>query len=891
MANSMSDYLYDLRVVRLTKSVSTDVLSTFLQKKSNCYVCLGHFDMLEVVPLPQNEFPLKAIQDDIQNTFYRQDHEVTENYKYPLYILKQLGSILPSGELAETDEIQKEIDDLDQFWAVEKNFLFITRFHCDRVDDRQVSFSQELMNRCRDFQDAGDFYKGSLCMDEEVRGYVRFLTEKGNEAVSVVFYDSLELGDIVGAVKSNALSAAMKLLQHLYECPAVSDAYTYCGVDCTLLRDSKYSQIPVERREPLELSHIQHASTRFSVKFAKAADTFLNPLKAQMERVGLPARRIDFVTGTADVIVEWTPCSEVFFLYQIQSIVTFPKLYHAFLDIITRIGTEYRTPQNSREKPLEKEPFSNLVSYEPKEFSGPLERWRYPLVRLLGTLRTMYESSVMDELSQLLIPGVNAFLERICYLRDQVPWKNQDDNEISNFMDWWSALASDIYHLESQMVQRPGLTPARHYIPVMVLQFELRFVYDYTNLIRLLDETLAKEKDVSARSRAFVPILFPTLERNTHTLCPMDPGHDVHYTKKSPLCIFLPIHRLYQPWEIACMLGHEIQHYVGDVLRYRKERLHCLVKSVAAYVTVVLGMYVSDSYTFQSSTILEERQFQEKLAESIAQQLSIETSKNAYLRFIAGDLPAAMFYVASRTENQETLQNILLKHMALEKQIPCIRQLCILNTMDVGAQMASAFHNHVEYLTSLYKECFADISMILILNCNFEEYYHCIYKEEASRFGVSPASKEENQIFERHTDRLAMVLIIMEELRQGWMETKEPSDIWSCIARKKAIHWRTVREFVNEQRYTWKRFYSDDGGNGNVLLADEACQLELYLKKCGDSLLCLLKKNKDIEVSVEQLQEYLSIVRNNGFNWIKIRSYLESSHPHVTSFNSNSQSC
>ena len=38
MANSMSDYLYDLRVVRLTKSVSTDVLSTFLQKKSNCYV-------------------------------------------------------------------------------------------------------------------------------------------------------------------------------------------------------------------------------------------------------------------------------------------------------------------------------------------------------------------------------------------------------------------------------------------------------------------------------------------------------------------------------------------------------------------------------------------------------------------------------------------------------------------------------------------------------------------------------------------------------------------------------------------------------------------------------------------------------------------------------------
>ena len=77
---------------------------------------------------------------------------------------------------------------------------------------------------------------------------------------SVVFYDSLELGDIVGVVKSNSLTVAMKILQHLYECPVVSDAYTYCGVDCCLLQNPTFLNISPNRLTPLESTTMTHAT-------------------------------------------------------------------------------------------------------------------------------------------------------------------------------------------------------------------------------------------------------------------------------------------------------------------------------------------------------------------------------------------------------------------------------------------------------------------------------------------------------------------------------------------------------------------------------------------------------------------------------------------------------
>lgn len=867
--------VYDVRVICLNKSVSTKTLRAFMNRDRDCYICLGHFDMLEAIALPSSTFPLKKIHDDIQKGCHGQ--QTTVNYRYPLYILKQLGH---AGQTStEIRAVKDSLGDLQIFWETNRNFLFISRFHCDHADTSKVPFSQSLEERCKSFLSVDA--DTPLSISTNITGYTSYCTNDGHEVASVVFYDSLELGDIVGVVKSDSLTIAMKLLQHLYECCVISDAYTYCGVGCALLRDEDFlDKLPPDRRFPLENYQLSHATTRFSVKFAKSADELLSPFKKEVERV-------DFVTGTADVIAEWAPCTEAEFLCHIGRVVRFEKLYEAFGDIITRIGTEYRSPRNSRQETYRKPPFSYQVPKAEEVltlFSGELGRWRYPATRLLGTLRAMYENSVMDELSLLLIPGVNAFLERISYLHEQSFWQTDYDEDVSNFLDWWAALANDVSHLESQMVQHPELTPARHYIPAMVLQFERNFVEDYVKVVQELDK---KAADKNRAPRSFVPILFPTLEKNIHTLCPMDPVHDTFYKKDSPLCIFLPIHRIYQPWEIAHMLGHEIQHYSCDFLRFRNERLISLVQSAAAFVTAFLGVYVSKSYQYQEATIKEERIFQNEIAESIYQLLPLDTIEHAYLQFVAEALPRAMFEVAKNRKNQEEFQNILFGNTSPEKQMAQIDWMCSINTMEIGVSMSEAFLQHVHYLTHLYKECFADIFMILVLNCSFSDYYHCIYEEEAGRVmasGIKPRTHQEERFFERHTDRLAMVILAMERLKKDWeMEALEDVDTsWSVISWEKAKHWQGIRDQENSEKYTWMRRYNDSGIDSFLLLADEAQQLESYLSKCAEELKRHLDLNSGKNSPVDQLREHLIFVKDTSFDWNETRKYLDMNLPRIS---------
>lgn len=863
---------YDVRVICLNKFVSSAVLRDYINRDHGGYICLGHFDMLEAIALSPSAFPLESIQEDIQKGCH--GRQTTENYRYPLYILKQMGHVGQAP--AEVNTVKNALDNLQNFWEEKRNFLFVSRFHCDHTNADKTPFSRSLEKRCRSFLSIDS--NTPLSISTDIIGHTNYCTSDNREVASVVFYDSLELGDIVGIVKSDSLTVSIKLLQHLYECSVVSDAYTYCGVDCTLLRSEDFlDTLAPNRRFPLESYYLSHAATRFSVKFARSANELLSPL---MKELG----RVDFVTGTADVIVEWTPCTEAVFLQQIGKVVRFEKLYEAFLDIITRIGTEYRPPRDSRQDSYHKPLFSKRIPKAEKVltlFSDELERWRYPMTRLLGTLRAMYENSVMDELSLLLIPGVNAFLERISYLHEQHLWQADYDEDVSNFLDWWAALASDISHLESQMVQHPELTPARHYIPAMVLQFERNFVEDYVKVVQELDrEAAGKDKE----PRSFVPILFPTLEENTHTLCPMDPGHDTSYKEGSPLCIFLPIHRIYQPWEIAHMLGHEIQHYSCDFFRFRDMRLNCLVQSAAAFVTAFLGAYVFKSYQYQETTIKEERLFQKEIAKSIHQILSPNTTESAYLRSVAEELPKAMFKVAINRKNQEKIQNILFRNIPPEEQMGQIRWMCSVNALEIGVSMSEAFFQHIHYLSHLYKECFADISMILVLGCGFTEYYHCIYEEEAHRVmssSLEPRTHQEKRFFERHTDRLAMVMITMEYLKEDWtLDALANEDTsWPVAAWEKLKHWQNIRDQENSKEYTWERHYNDTGMDSFALLADEAKQLEAYLIKCANGLNDQLNLNNGENNPVDLLRKHLSLVKATSFDWNEARKYLDINLP------------
>lgn len=881
--------LYDVCVVELIKSRTIQSLQAFLKTdEPDTYLCLGHFDIMKTMRTCSVSFPLEKIQSHIQNICATGSSINTplENCRYPLYMLKQL-----------TVNDDRSRDELDQFWTMDCNFCCVIRFHCDRCNPVNTSetaqqFSDILLMRSRTLPtsskpSSGKYPISRLCVNREINSYTLYQEEipssggrdrskqntaqtQGHQktlctAGAVVFYDSLELGDVVGIVKSNSLSTAMDILQHLYSCEVVSNAYTYCGVDCGLLQVGGMLSLSPERRIPLSAKSLTCTTTRFCMKLAQKADPILKTL--------LPfTSQIAFVTGTADIIAEWPPCTEKQFLSYISKLIHFDSLYEAFSDIITRIGIPYTTPWASRKKEPDKDPFLKLLG-NAKDLSwlscDQLKRWRYPIRRLVGTLQSMYESSVLDALARLLIPGVDAFLARMHYIQENNQWDNVSEQDVTDFLDRWATLANDISHLESQIVQHPDLTPARYYIPAMVLQFERTLLEECVNNIEKLD----KQAGLRSSPRAFKPILLPTSEDSVYTLCPLDPEFDIKYNDASPLCIFLPIHRIYQPWELAIMLCHEIQHYSGDALRNRELRLECIANSAATFLVSLLRQYLLKPGSYQFNHLNEEQAFQDEIADLITQQLeSLQTPP--YLKCIQEKLPQIMFDIVKNNESQEELQNILFMDKTTAEKMDNIYWMCHLNTMEAGVVLHNYFERHVHYLCGLYKECYADIVTILTLQCSFQDYFCCIFGREQEKYPSLPVDHAEKEMMERHTDRLAMVILTIGANKHGWRPEEYINSLWSKVAWEKVECWRSNRKQKYQKSYMWKRYYLKDEVSSFTLTADEALQLENYLTHCVEQLEKYIFKEQR---TVKLLRSHLEYVSKDHFNWNNIRNYLHKS--------------
>ena len=884
--------LYDVCVVELIKSRTIQSLQAFLKAdEPDTYLCLGHFDIMKTMRTCNVSFPLEKIQTHIQNICATDSsiNTPSENCRYPLYMLKQLTS--------SDDRIRNE---LDQFWTMDCNFCCVIRFHCDRCNSVNTfqttqQFSDILLMRSRTLPTSSKPSLGKhpisrlsvnreinayTLYQEEIPGFKRKVRSKQNTAQTqdyqktlctagaVVFYDSLELGDVVGIVKSNSLSTAMDILQHLYSCEVVSNAYTYCGVDCKLLQVKGMLSLNPERKVPLSAQSLT-CTTRFCVKLAQKADLILKTL--------LPfTSQIAFVTGTADIIVEWPPCTEEEFLSRISELIHCNSLYEAFTDIITRIGIPYTTPWTSREKEPDKTPFLKLLG-NAKDLAwlscDQLKRWRYPIRRLVGTLQSMYESSVLDALARLLIPGVDAFLARMHYIQENNQWDSVFEQDVTDFLDRWATLANDISHLESQIVQHPDLTPARYYIPAMVLQFERTLLEECVYIIEKLDEQAGLENS----PRAFNPILLPTSEDSVYTLCPLDPEFDVEYSDASPLCIFLPIHRIYQPWELAIMLCHEIQHYSGDALRNRELRLKCIANSASAFLVSLLRQYLLKPGSYQPNHLNEEQTFQDEIAVLITQQLeSLQTPP--YLKYIQKILPRIMFDIVKNNESQEELQNILCMDKTTAEKMDNIYWMCHLNTMEAGVVLHNYFEKHARYLCGLYKECYADIVTILTLQCSFQDYFRCIFGREQEKYPSLPADHADKEMMERHTDRLAMVILTVGANKRGQHPDEYVNTPWAKVAWEKVDCWQSNRKMKRQKSYRWKRYYLEDEVSSFTLTADEALQLENYLTHCAEQLKSYIFKEQK---RVNLLRSHLEYVSKDHFNWNNMRDYLyKSEHQH-----------
>lgn len=874
-----NSYQIDIRAIHMTKSSSENPIQKFAEdnvSQTNTYICLGHFDTMQIneisnCPSPR---PLERIWDYA----YKQATQVgsaTSN-THILYIIKQIDTASHS--------LQQST--FQCFWNKESNYTVISRFHCDLSPDVKNENGQDFI---RTLEKRCELHKESANVSLSGRITNGLITEeifldgekKDKNCVTAIFYDSLDLGDIIGIFKGDSLRAILELQRHISEDPVVSDDYTYCGISTRLLGlgcDNLRHEL--NKQPKIGKSMLPYIATRFSIKLASNAYNYLSPLQKYKKY---------YVLGNEDVVLMLNQHKEAEFLMEVKHLVDTGTeggtLYTSFNDVITRVGLTYSEPYRSRVKNVL--PYTVIGSKELASVIGwdSSPDWLPSLTKLLSAHKAMSENCVTDDLSLLVSPSVKALIQRIMYLKNA--WKREYNGEICTFLSAWSSLTEEIYRVENQMVQHPELSPPQSYIPATLLLYDLALIINFEDLLWCIDATMGGNgKDAH---RNYAPILVPSFTSETSTLCILDPKQDTEYTKGAPLIITLPIHDLYQPWKMMHVLIHELSHYCGENIRCRKERWECLCQCVTEYILIVWDYYLDyNKLVAEEANKKTLKQAHDEFRAIINNRI-VNSYKSRSSQIYLNDIQQYLAEIATEIAYDYDLQLeyrcTLLKDADLSRQLRNIHENGRMMAMQYGASLQARIPAHIaKCIVPLFKECFADIVMILLLNCSFDDYYRCIYKDEYSQFFPYGIKCEDNldstmqQICEKHADRLAIVTAVLKGTKNhnNWAQSQY-HDSWIDAANEKVDNYLPNQnsEYCQEQKRTWVKYYVKTIGT-YALAIGEVDKIYDYLKSCVSSINNALS-NLDVTKAQKNLVAELNNSKDGSFNWNKMNDYIKSS--------------
>lgn len=868
---------FDVRAVRLIKSTQKNILLT--ETKAD-FIALGHFDLIHVDSLNDSNVgnPLALIQKD-RISGQESSFGCSINCIYTLYILRQFDS--------------GEIEEVRQFWITQTTYTVVTRIHCkypDKNDGRRLTI--RLVDYCRAQKMPANRVvccktTGSvITMLGPIDGKPNKEDEPSQkEPVQCIFYDSLELGDSVVVMKSKSITAILEVIQCIFQEETVRDTYTYCGIVRQLLQDT---QADLESAVNPN-AHLSHFTTRFSIREKENAQIYFNNLYS----VDNNAVAGPYVTGTADRVVRWSDTSEMWLLKVVQKMVQLsPHAHYCFNDIITRMGTTpVIYPVDETEFSYDKSvPANNMYQsiYDwllkcQKAEQAP--SWIYSMLKLFGTLDSMSSNYVMDDLADLIIPGVNALQSRIQFLLNSCPdFPSTYGDDMLIFINGWVSLTHDVSQLESQLTQHPELIPVRYYIPATLLQFERHFMKKCGDMLR---ETECL--------REFVPMLVPSAERDLYTIAPLDPRQE-EYSGTSPLVVFIPIQDLYDPWKCSHRMVHEIAHYSGDEARMRPERFAALCECLAWFLARHWNHYL---YVSDDNDIDESRQeaavqiLNHSIGENARPNLSgsieyLKQSKNALIRAsyeilcnpryqeqYLCDIYPEYFYKYGKTYIQIKQEETQILAATLQEK-GCIE--------------------HIESIAHIVGECYADIAMIVLLKCSFDTYYYCIYHDEFIRLmnsiGEGVFEPPFNEFVIRHIQRMALVVSSIQFCSQayglaGWSSKditednrgKRPWATWAGAMAQAICDPGEVAEGYSlpvkakETLQMQQRLNEWQGASPVVLSMPELIILTEYLMGC-------VQKLTDNHGEDQELNKILSCLRceaatdSDTLAWNQLQQYV-----------------
>ena len=844
----------DIRVVHFINP-PRDQQKNYLDR-DDLLLCLGHFDYMEV------KKPTYSAKTGSVFQALKDDCDRLDDYELPMFLLRESNGM--------------SAEEIDAFWNELSSFTALIRMHCahDAVDSSGYLSKLQAIEQ-------GKYEWMSRTIRSAGKGSLFVKTEHGEQKVSLLFYNPLDLSDVVAVVKSNSLLAVLRVSLYLNSLPYVHNTYTHCGISPALFQSEGEAYAPEAGRNRV------FGMTRFSLADTQKVSQFLERFQSEVCDEPDGAKREEkypryYTTGATDILILWGEIEEKKFIGNLKKTIHIETtLYeptesggkYAFVDVITRIGLPHNTIENvSQGTPANTaaEIADNVRAF----FEVISAENRHPILEKLdkpiNTLVTMANNPIMDDFVFMVAPCVYALLTRLKQLLfdESFPVRSDEyQSDVLRFIEDWTALAQDIEGLETQVYQRFELAPVRYHIPATLLRFEQEFVF-------LCSRVLGELEHADGGNRTFMPMIVVDQERGINTNCPLDPRAD-QYTDLCPLQIHMSASMIFQPWASAVQLTHEVAHYSGDLVRNRKGRRLSMVRCAAHYVLCMWSSYSGLSTDDVSSKkyILAEKAVQSKLE----QKLLLDTKGKEHLIGLTVNLSLSAQRNCSDLNLLREYEEECLSLWGMDRLIACSNQL-----EETALSVSNdAVIKHVRFLKELFYECYADVTMLVLLELSFDDYYAAVFEEELryieKRYpgGKLPLLGALPAEVKRHIDRAALVSAAMDDVLGGWMPKAskgECAEELSETIRRRKEFAQAIRRQKDNDYQDWN---SDSDKVSHILYRQELDELRGYLSGCASDLTERVRfANTADAQDIRAIRDALRAVSGSGFHWEIIRSFL-----------------
>lgn len=676
------------------------------------WTVLGYFDFLQIYPLlRERNFWLSDILKHNQDLSAKLDGNY---YFHPLH--------LTTGASEEADENKYR-----QFWTENKNMPFLS-----------LTLVQEAA-------------PGSTQVIQEA-----VISQGKQGTVKCACYRTMELSDLVVVWRSASMFDIFQAIHELYQMEEVGDISTFSTISQEFISSFPDNGIPSP-----DPGKEFFASARYVVRSTQESNDYFQQIKLE----GIDISHVYFSTGMEDLHMLQEHMSMADFLHFLRAHLGYSH-HHAFFESSTRLGIpeDIVDDKSLCEKAEASEEAQECVGNKDKNdknfaddmgtvFPENCRRlltqfqdvrgktldivstyeisWMKPASNLLNALADMSKNWVMDGFCYLIYDAARLFCKKIKNWSElQRPMKAKKETEnVQRFIRGWGGLMEQATRTDGRFIQMPGFSPALCEIPAHLLEFYLSVMMYCANLMASHSE----QHDVAL-------LLVPKICRRMKVIAILDESK----SKDHLLYVDIPMEMLYEPVSVLCCLCHELAHYVGETWRKRQLRGNKIIYSaayeLACQLKISTGSVIREIYTHLKE-LCEQK---DKAAIDYAESLSI-LMRMGIKSLVADDTVFSKWHdLYQDSRNQTSAQT---RFTQFESDI---------YRSQILADTAELFDD-IENLIYLFRECYADMVMLYLLNPS-ETMYKIFAEQEIQSLAKDQKDWQINRQYYVLVERWGLVI-------------------------------------------------------------------------------------------------------------------------------------